>query len=60
METPIFTVKSDKYDNLYKELMQEGISAENCNYFINLDNKYARIRINEDYEQLIKILKKLL
>ena len=60
IETPIFTVKTDKYENLAQKLMEEGIVAENCNYFINLDNSYARIRINNDYEDLIKILLKLL
>ena len=40
--------------------MEEGIIAENCNYFINLDNTYARIRITKDYEKLIKILSKVL
>lgn len=60
IETPIFTIKSNKYDDLYKKLMQEGINAENCSHFINLDKTYARIRINEDYEQLIRILKKIL
>lgn len=60
VETPIFTIKSNKYDDLYKKLMQEGINAENCSHFINLDKTYARIRINEDYEQLIRILKKIL
>ncbi len=60
IETPIFTIKTDKYDNLTKQLMEEGIIAENCSYFINLDNTYARIRITKDYEQLIKILSKIL
>lgn len=60
VETPIFTLKTDKYDNLTSKLMEEGIIAENCNYFINLDNTYARIRITKDYEKLIKILSKVL
>lgn len=60
VETPIFTLKTDKYDNLTNKLMEEGIIAENCSYFINLDNTYARIRITKDYEQLIKILSKIL
>lgn len=60
VETPIFTIKTDKYDNLTSKLMEEGIIAENCSYFINLDNTYARIRITKDYEQLIKILSKIL
>lgn len=60
METPIFTVKTNKYKNLTRKLQEEGIISENCNYFINLDNKYSRIRINKDYEQLIKILSRIL
>lgn len=60
LETPIFTVKTDKYDDLTKKLMEEGIIAENCSYFINLDSTYARIRINKDYERLIEILSKIL
>ena len=60
IETPIFTIKTDKYDNLTKKLMEESIIAENCSYFINLDNTYARIRINKDYEQIINTLKKIL
>lgn len=60
VETPIFTIKTDKYDNLTKKLMEEGIIAENCSYFTNLDNTFARIRITKDYEQLIKILTKIL
>lgn len=60
VETPIFTLKTDKYDNLTNKLMEEGIIAENCSYFINLDNTYARIRITKDYEKLIKILSKIL
>lgn len=60
IETPIFVIKTDKYDNLTNKLMDEGIIVENCSYFINLDNTYARIRITKDYEQLIKILSKIL
>lgn len=60
LETPIFTIKTDKHNNLTQQLMEEGIIAENCSYFINLDSTYARIRINKDYEQLIKKLSKIL
>lgn len=60
IETPIFTIKTDKYDNLAKRLLKEGVIAEDCSYFINLDGTYARIRVNENYEQLIKILLKIL
>ncbi len=60
VETPIFTIKTDKHANLTSKLMEEGIIAENCSYFINLDNTYARIRITKDYEQLIKIFSQIL
>lgn len=60
IETPIFTIKTDKYDNLTNKLMENGIIAENCSYFVNLDNTYARIRITKNYEQLIQILSKIL
>lgn len=60
MDIPIFTIKSDKYGNLTKRLMEEGIIAENCSYFINLDSKYARLRINKDYEKVIEILTRIL
>lgn len=60
LETPIFTVKTDKYENLTKKLMEEDIIVENCSYYINLDSSYARIRINTDNEKLIKTLLKLL
>lgn len=60
VETPIFTIKTNKYENLSNELMNKGIIAENCDNFINLNGNYARIRINKDYEKLIKILKQLL
>ena len=60
IETPIFVIKTDKYDNLTNKLMDEGIIAENCSYFINLDNTYARIRISKNHEQIIKILSKIL
>ena len=60
VETPIFTVKTDKYGDLTKKLMEEGIIAENCSYYINLDSSYARIRINTDNEKLIRTLLKLL
>ena len=60
IDIPIFTIKSDKYENLTKKLMEEGIIAENCSYFINLDSTYARLRINKDYEKVIEILIRIL
>lgn len=60
IETPIVTIKSDKYNDLTKKLMGEGIIAENCSYFINLDSTYSRIRINKDCDKLINILTKIL
>lgn len=58
--TPIFTVKSDKYGNLTRKLIEDGIVSESCGYFVNLDNRYARIRINKDYEKIIKVLSQIL
>ena len=60
VETPIFTIKTDKYENLTKKLSEKGMSAESCGYFLNLDNHYARIRIHKDYERIIKILSEIL
>ena len=60
IETPIFTIKTNKYENLTKELLKQGVIAENADNFINLDSRYARIRIPKDYENLIKILKQIL
>lgn len=60
IETPIFTLKSDKYENLTDELLKKGVITENASNFINLDDRYARIRIPNDYESLIKILKQIL
>lgn len=60
VETPIFTVKTNKYDNLFDKLIEYGILAEDCSYFMNLDNTYARIRVNKDYKKLIEILSKVL
>lgn len=60
METPIFTVKTNKYKNLTKELIKSGIICEDCSYYLNMDSTFARIRINSDYDKLIKILLKVL
>lgn len=60
METPIFTIKTNKYDDLTKKLKEEGIISEDCSYFINLNNTYSRIRINRNYEQVIKIISRIL
>ena len=60
MKTPIFTVKTKKYKNLSRELRKNGIIAEDCCSYLNLDSSFSRIRINKDYEKLIKVLKKIL
>ena len=60
IETPIFTIKTNKYEKLSEELMKRGIISENANRFINLDSRYARIRIPKDYENLVKILEQVL
>lgn len=59
IETPIFTLKTDKEVNLKKELLNNNVLVEDGNNFINLNEKYARIRINKEYEKLIKILKNI-
>ena len=60
VETPIFTIKSEKHENLTNELIKKGVISENADNFLNLDSTYARIRIPKDYEKLIKILKQVL
>ena len=59
VETPIFTIKSNKYTDLSKKLIDEGIIAESGINFMNLDSTYARIRINPNYKKLIEILLKI-
>ena len=56
IETPIFTVKSNKYENLSNELRKRGIIAENCTTFLNLDSRYARLRIPIEWKKLLSIL----
>lgn len=60
LKTPIFTIHSNKYKNLAKKLLEEGIIAENCKYFEGLDATYARVRIPREYEQLIEVLSRIL
>lgn len=60
METPIFTIKTNKYDDLTQKLKEEGIISEDCSYFINLNNTYSRIRINKNYDKVIKIMSRIL
>jgi histidinol-phosphate aminotransferase len=60
IETPIFTIKTDRYKDLSKELINSGIISENCSNFINLNSTFARIRINNDYRKLTEILLKVL
>lgn len=60
IETPIFTVKSKKYENLSSELRKYGIIAENCDNFLNLDSSYARLRISKEWKTVLKILKDIL
>ena len=56
IETPIFTVKSNKYKNLSNELKKRGIIVENCNAYLNLDSSYARIRIPKEWKRLLSTL----
>ena len=60
LNTPILTIKSDKYNNLSYELRKNGILAEDCSTFINLDSRYARIRIPREWEKLLEVLKNVL
>ena len=60
LETPIFTVTSSKYKNLYEELLKNGIVSEPCSIFLNLNEQFARIRITKNNKKLIKILQKVL
>ncbi len=59
IETPIFTVKSDIYDNLSKELGKEGVIAERCNEYINLNGSFSRIRVTDKTDELIRVFKKI-
>ena len=49
IETPIFTIKTDKYENLTNELLKRGVISENADNFINLDSRYA----NKDFKSSI-------
>lgn len=60
LDSPIFTIRTDKYKNLKKELFEKGINAESCGYFIGLDDSYSRIRITDNYEKLIEKLIRIL
>lgn len=60
IETPIFTVRTKKYENLSKELRKYGIIVENCDNFLNLDSSYARLRISREWKEVLKILKEIL
>ena len=60
MQTPILTVKSNKYENLSNELRRKGIITENCITFLNLDSRYARIRIPQKWQNLLKVLNDVL
>lgn len=59
-ETPIFTVQSSKYENLREELLMQGMMVEDCSQYINLSEKYARIRINKNHKKVLKILNDVL
>lgn len=59
-KTPIFTVHSDKYEDLRKELAKNGLIGESCSVFFGLNNQYVRIRISKEKEQIVEILNKVL
>ena len=60
IETPIFTITSNKYQNLSNELRKKGLITENCDIFINLDSSYARVKIGKDWEKMLVILQETL
>lgn len=60
IETPIFTITSNKYENLSNELRKKGLVTENCDTFINLDSSYARVRIGKDWKKMLVILQETL
>ena len=55
-ETPIFTLKTDKTIDLMQELLKNNVISESGNNFINLDERYTRIRVNKKVKKMIKIL----
>ena len=55
-ETPIFTLKTDKTTDLMQELLKNNVISESGNNFINLDERYTRIRVNKKVKKMIKIL----
>jgi len=60
MESPIFTIKSDRCINLAKEFANNNIMVEGCACFVNLDEKYVRVRINKNYKKMLKNIIKIL
>lgn len=60
LETPIFTIKTDKDINLYKLLLKNQLIAENCECFEGLNSKFARIRISRKYKKIAKVIIKSL
>lgn len=59
LETPIFTLKTTKEKDLFRELIKKNIITESGKNFINLDESYVRIRINQKYKELIKTIKQI-
>ena len=60
ISTPIFTMKSYKYNNLSVELRKKGIIAENCSAFLGLDSSFARLRVPKEWNELLKVIKTLI
>lgn len=58
LETPIFTIKTDKDVNLYKELLSNNLMTENCECFEGLNSRYVRIRISKQHKKIKEIIKK--
>ena len=58
-QTPIFTLKTDKKINLMQELLKNNIISESGSNFVNLDESFARIRINKNYKKMIEKFSKI-
>lgn len=58
--TPIFTMKTDLDIDLTNKLIELGIITESGKNFVNLDERYSRMRINKEYRKIVERLKRIL
>ena len=58
--TPIFTIYSEKYDNLQNELLKNKLLVESCSFFEGLNGQYVRIRVSKEKEKIVNILNEVL